>query len=205
MAYSDFTVETVLSTFGVKIVNGPLFEAITPHPIPKWLGELLARRTPLFTSSEKARSESLIWPILLAAREVCSDRLAIYSGQQFEVNRERGLSGECDFLIAVAPSTLPVQPPIVTVVEAKKADIDSGTGQCLAEMIAADEFNRAAGFSVRPIYGCITTGEVWVMLRLENRIATMANRRFSPLVPEDILGVFRAILEEYDRITSKVA
>jgi hypothetical protein len=48
--------------------------------------------------SEKARSEFIVAPVLLVARELSHDTVAIYSGQRLDVDASRGLQGECDFI-----------------------------------------------------------------------------------------------------------
>jgi hypothetical protein len=46
--------------------------------------------------SEKARSEFVVAPILLAARELSHDAFAIYSGQRLGVDASRGLQLPAD-------------------------------------------------------------------------------------------------------------
>ncbi len=47
--------------------------------------------------------------------------------------------------------------PIIAVVQAKQNNFTEGWGQCLAEIIAAQQLNSAK----IPIYGVVTDGEVW--------------------------------------------
>lgn len=201
MAYSDFTIENVAEKLGVTTGPANLFANATPVPPPQWLLDSFARNTALATASEKARSEFMIAPVLQAAREVCGNRLAIYSGQRLDVDPGRGLNGECDFLLAVAPAVLPLRPPILTVVEAKKADLDLGLGQCAAEMVAARELNLKAKQPDRPVFGCVTNGELWLFMRLTGSHVEMDNRNIYIGEIARLLGVFRAILAEYDRAT----
>ena len=97
----------------------------------------MARGTRLATISEKARSEFIVAPVLLAARESTAGRLAIFSGQRLDVDPARGLVGECDFILAVGPAVPPLRGPIATVVEAKENDVEAGLGQCVAQMAGA--------------------------------------------------------------------
>lgn len=39
-------------------------------------------------------------------------------------------------------------------------------GQCIAGMIAAQQFNQREGQSIEVIYGAVTTGEIWKFLKL---------------------------------------
>ena len=52
--------------------------------------------------SEKARSEFIVAPILLAVRELSGERIAILSGQRLDVDPDRRLQGECDFILALS-------------------------------------------------------------------------------------------------------
>ena len=59
--------------------------------------------------------------------------------------------------------------PIVTLVEAKKEDLNGGLGQCIAEMIAAQYFNRQEETEIKEIYGVVTSGTIWKFLKLSDR------------------------------------
>ncbi len=178
MAYCDFTLESVAASLGTTTQQAMLFPELEPLPIPQWLSEMLGKRTQLALISDKARSEFIVSPILLACRELSKDCLAIFSGQRLDVDAERGLVGECDFILALAPPVPPLRSPILTIVEAKKNDIEAGLGQCTAQMIAAQLFNRASGREQVPVYGCITSGEVWQFLQLSHTVAFIDEQRY---------------------------
>jgi hypothetical protein len=178
MAYSDFTLESVAASLGVTTEPATLFPDLSPVPVPAWLADTLAKNTPLTLISEKARSEFIVVPILRACRELSNNRLAIFSGQRLDVDPERGLAGECDFLLALAPPLPPLRAPLVSVVEAKKNDIEAGLGQCVAQMVAAALFNRSAGRHDLRVFGCVTTGEVWQFLQLREPAALVDERRY---------------------------
>lgn len=57
----------------------------------------------------------------------------------------------------------------MTLVEAKNQNINSGLGQCGAEMVAAQIYNNTNNQSIKSIYGCVTTGSIWRFMRLENQ------------------------------------
>lgn len=201
MPYSDFSLEDVTRKLGIATHGGDLFPGLEPVPVPAWLVTALARNTPLAYVSEKARSESIIAPVLTAAREVTGGRLAVYSGQRLDADPERGLVGECDFILALAEPVPPLRAPIVTVVEAKKADIELGLGQCIAEMAGAWAFNEAAGDGHRPVFGCVTSGESWLFLRLTGSAAVIDTRRHYVTDLGPVLGAFRAIVAVCDAAT----
>jgi hypothetical protein len=200
MAYSDFTLDTAVSRLGIQTDTGQLFPGLQPLPVPSWLGEILSKRTALALISEKARSEFIVVPILLAGRELSCNRLAIFSGQRLDIDPEQGLIGECDFILALAPPVLPMRAPIITLVEAKKNDVEQGLGQCIAQMVAAQRFNRNAGMKPAPIFGCVTTGEIWQFLRLEDALIVLDEHRHYLDDVGGILAAFQSILAVEDAI-----
>src|SRR5436190_18654460 len=115
MAFSEFTLEEVARSLGITTEEADLFPGAAPPPVPGWLPGWLARGTHLALISEKARSEFIVVPILLAGRELSGDRFAIFSGQRLDVDPERGLTGECDFILGLGPPVPPLRAPVVTV------------------------------------------------------------------------------------------
>lgn len=196
MAYSDFNLETVARDLGIVSRSAELFPDIQPAVVPTWLRDLLTRGAQdiqLSLISEKSRSEFIVAPVLLAGRELSGNQFAIYSGPRLDVDPERGLVGECDFILSASEPLLPLQAPIVMVVEAKKNDIEGGLGQCIAQMVAADQFNRARGRVDRGIFGCVTTGEAWQFLRLAGSEAMLEQRRFYLDAIDMVLGILKGI------------
>ena len=196
MSFSEFTLESVERQLGVTTQEAVLFPDSPVAQVPEWLPGLLDRRTRLALISEKARSEFIVAPILMAAREISGDQFAIYSGQRLDVDPDRGLVGECDFILALGPAVPPLHAPIMTVVEAKKNDIEVGLGQCIAQMVAARKFNEAAGRMMSPIYGCVTTGETWQFVRLTDQIALLDRDSYYLNNVAAILGVLQAIYRD---------
>jgi transketolase C-terminal domain/subunit len=90
--------------------------------------------------------------------------------------------------VTSSPEQLFIEAPTVIVVEAKKEDLNGGLGQCVAEMLAAQRFNEKND-NVNTIYGCVTTGNLWKFLKLEEQTITIGLREY-PLPPiEEILGI----------------
>ncbi len=197
MTYSDFDLNTARRTFGLTITQEPLFPAIEPLPLSPWLQEALNKGEQLALVSEKARSEFIVAPILLSSRDLSHNRVQIYSGQRLDVEPQRGLSGECDFILSWTPPSPTLQAPVVVIVEAKKNDIESGLGQCTAQMIGASLFNQQEGNGLETIFGCVTTGETWQFLKLETPHLLIDSHRYYINEVEQILGVFQAILNFY--------
>ena len=178
MAYNDFSLDKVESALGVTLDLVDLFTPLVPLPVPEWLAEALARGMELALVSEKARSEFIVSPILLESRQLSHNAITIYSGQRLDVQPEKGLVGECDFILAASRSFPILHSPLVAIVEAKKNDIEAGLGQCIAQMVGARYFNERAGNSVGPIFGCVTTGETWQFLRLDGATAAIDRKRY---------------------------
>jgi hypothetical protein len=141
--------------------------------------------------SEKARSEFIVAPILLAVRELSGERVAILSGQRLDVDAGRRLLGECDFILALSDPVPRLRAPVLTMVEANKNDIEAALGQCVAQMVAAQLYNERSGQPMPAIYGCVTTGEDWQFLRLEDTAVTIDQGR---LYIDNVGGILAALL-----------
>lgn len=177
MAYSDFDVATVESRFEVRVLPGTVFPLLAPLAPPGWLTDLLARGNQLRVASAKARNEFIVAPILLGVRELSGNMMAIFSGERFDVDSSTGLAGECDFLLTLSPAVPIIRAPAMFIVEAQKQDIEGGLGQCTALMVAARRFNLRQGRPLDRVYGCVTTGEDWQFLRLDESVITYDTTR----------------------------
>ncbi len=142
--------------------------------------QLLGQNIPLAVaiSTEKARSELIIAPVLLEARRQVQRSLSLFSGVEFNVDPSRGLSGVCDYLLSLSPEQLTIEVPVVTVVEAKNDNLKSGLAQCMAEMVAARLFNQQKGRELPRVYGVVTTGRLWKFLRLEGDVVSLDLREY---------------------------
>ena len=183
MAYSDFTLNELKKRFGLKVhEQRDLFSHIAPQTLPATLEVLLRRYLPLALNlnTEKARSELIIAPFLTELKLLYAERISLFSGLEFNVDEASGLKGRCDFILAESPEQLVLTAPVCVLVEATQArqvhlqgqeakneNIIAGLAQCLAEMIAAQRFNLAAGLEPAMIYGVVTTGMLWRFLQLE--------------------------------------
>src|SRR5262245_49280553 len=101
MAFSDFDLKTARERFGLTIdERSDLFAAVPVVAIPDRLRQTLGKwaSAALAMNTEKARSEMIIAPILMEAVGLLGDRVSLFSGIAFDVDKERGLNGACDFL-----------------------------------------------------------------------------------------------------------
>ncbi|MCJ8282489.1 MAG: hypothetical protein MJK14_22340 [Rivularia sp. ALOHA_DT_140] len=191
-SYSKFTLAKVKEKFEL-ITNEKIDLFIdTPNLEPSmFLKDILAYNLPiaLASNSEKARSELIIAPILIELRKQLQDKINIFSGIEFNVESENGLTGICDFIITNSQEQLFISSPVVTLVEAKKENINAGLGQCVAEMIAAKIFNERSKNQIPAIYGTVTTGTNWRFLKLEENIINIDLSEYYLRDLEKILGI----------------
>lgn len=200
MPYSEFTtIGKVKQAFALTTQEGIRFlPDINPIAPSATLSAFLEESLPLAvaTGSEKARSELIISPVLVEVRKILQRQISLFSGEDFTVDLAAGLSGVCDFLISRSPELLEIEAPAVVIVEAKKADLKPGIGQCVAEMVAAQKFNEAKEQPIRCIYGSVSSGTQWRFLKLEDRIVTIDLTDY-PLPPvETILGILVWMIQE---------
>ena len=144
--------------------------------------------------SEKSRSEFIVAPILLASRELSGDVIAIYSGQSLNVDPAKGLVGECDFILARSQPLPVLRAPLITIVEAKRNDIELGLGQCAAQMVGARQFNEHRGSPNATVFGCVTTGDVWQFLKLEANQLGLDRQRYNIDKLATILAIIQAMI-----------
>lgn len=162
MSYSQFkTISSAKIAFNLTVVEGdrflPEIEAIAPSAI---LSGYLQESLPIVgtSGSEKARSEGIIYPMLLEVRRQLDRQVSLFSGEEFNVDESVGLKVVCDFSIARSHSVLEIEALAVVVVEAKKTDMKTGFGQCIAEMVAVQRFNEAQSHPIPRIYGSVSNG-----------------------------------------------
>jgi hypothetical protein len=180
MAYSSFTLRRAKEELNLNFVEGVRFlpDLNLVHPIitaSHNLTEFLMESIPLAIAmgSEKARSELIISPILFEVRKQLNRQISFFSGEEFNVDESIGLNGVCDFLISRSTEQLFVESPVVAIVEAKKDDLKSGLGQCIAEMVAAQRFNLHRENAIDIVYGCVTSGNRWIFLQLKDQTLTI--------------------------------
>jgi hypothetical protein len=79
-------------------------------------------------------------------------------------------------------------------VEAKQGDLNSGWGQCIAEMVAAQKFNELSETTISAVYGVVTNGTLWQFLRLQGDRVAIEPQEY-PLMPvANILGILRQMI-----------
>ena len=199
MAYSDFTLEAVRREFQLEIVEsaGIFSEASTVVPQEHFMAELEEKvELAISSGTEKARSELIVTDVLFELRKHFDRRISFFSGIEFSVDAEQGLTGICDFLVSLSPILSFLEAPVIILVEAKRENLTTGFGQCAAEMIAAQRFNKEKGNDIRHIYGTTTSGTEWRFLKLEG-VRLHIDRAVYPIAQCDkILGILSSMVEQ---------
>ena len=191
MAYSRFTLSKVVENFQLTIIEGDRFLPDVPPISPSaLLTDTLKETVPwaIAVSSEKARSEGIINPVLLEVRRRLRGKISVFSGEEFTVQPEVDLTGDVDFLISRSPEQLFIKVPAVVLVATKTQDLKQALGECVAEMVAAQRFNEQKRLSISTIYGVVTSGTVWRFLKLEQQVITVDLTNYSLPPVEEVLS-----------------
>ncbi|TRU66069.1 MAG: hypothetical protein EWV55_09675 [Microcystis viridis Mv_BB_P_19951000_S69] len=200
MAYSNFKLDELVKIFNLTIQeNSELFDTIPELECSEHLITTLQETVDLAVAinTEKARSEMIVVPVLLELRRQLKHQISLFSGVDFTVDFSQGLNGICDFIISKNPEQLFIRQPIVTIVEAKNENLNSGFGQCIAEMIAAQIFNQREGNELPAIYGVVTTGTIWRFLKLVGKTVEIDLSEYYIKDINKILGIlYHAIINK---------
>ena len=125
--------------------------------------------------NETTICERIISPML----ELVADHyevLKIWSHVSYNVNKDKGLQGEPDYLVAQKTKYGDMDIPPICIIEAKRDNFDEGWTQALAEMVAASLQGKTS------CYGIVTTGNTWEFGYLENNVFTRDPVKFSATV-----------------------
>ncbi|QSJ18959.1 hypothetical protein JYQ62_09530 [Nostoc sp. UHCC 0702] len=204
MAYSDFSLAKVKNDFGLTLDESRSLFVDTKPVLPSaTLKTLLSDYIPLAISisTEKARSEFLIAPILAEVRRLLNNQISLFSGNEFNVDAQRGLQGFCDYIMSGSKEQLYITAPVTIIFEAKKEDIIGGLGQCVAAMVAAQLFNQSKGNEIERIYGSVTTGTSWKFLFLEGSVVYIDEIEYYIKEVDKILGI---LLQPFQPVLSTV-
>ncbi len=200
MAYSDFTLEAIVDQQNLLLHDKViLFGHAEPISPSTWLQETLtlSEHWGIPSGSEKARSEFIVAPILLEIERRNPGKFVVFSGKLLDIDKEKGLNGECDFILSKGDATRILQAPIFSILEAKKQDIEIGLGQCVAQVVGATLFNQRKGNPVSTLYGCVTTADRWQFFSLNQQELSIDRQIYTyPDNLDRILGIFQFILDQ---------
>ena len=165
MPYGKFeSVEQVAGIFSIKVKDGSAINCKSIE-IPELLSNNIKRRLldSLSFRNEATVCNKVITPMLNIVEEN-NKPLNVWIEEPFNVDKEKGLMGEPDYLIAPATDYGGMALPPLCIIEAKKQDWDEGWAQALAEMVAAS----IKGANI--CYSIVTTGKIWQFSKLESNI-----------------------------------
>jgi hypothetical protein len=193
--YGDFSFDSLLAEFSLAVTQAPLFTSVPRVEPTPWLRDALQKGRRVAFFSEKSRSEFIVAPVLLTCQEMLQSSCCVYSGVRLDVDADKGLKGECDFILARTPPSPALRAPLLMVVEAKKNDIEEGLAPCAAQMIGARLFNEKHKEALTEIYGCVTTGEAWQFLRLAGQELVIDADRYYITEVSAVLGILVAVMK----------
>ena len=199
MAYSNFTLEAVQEAFQLESIQSVgIFSETEPIEPSVELTKALAKKVPLAVAigTEKAKSEMIVADILIELREHFEHCISLFSGIDFNVDAENDLTGVCDFLVSLSPNQYYLEAPVIILVEAKKDDLITGLGQCVAEMIAAQRFNAEKGNDIPCVYGATTTGVNWLFLKLVGKRLHIDMATYMLERCDRILGILASMVSQ---------
>lgn len=205
MAFSDFDLKTVCERFTLRLEESrDLYSLVAPLEPPPHLREILDEWAPaaVAMNTEKARSEMIIAPILMAAVRLAEPPINLFSGVAFDVDKEQGLNGACDYLLTRSAERFFIRRPVVAIVEAKREDIAGGLGQCVAEMVAARIYNEREGSPHRIVHGVVTNGSIWRFLRLEENLVVIDRPEYYLAQVGHILGILLSLIADKESSTT---
>ena len=199
LAYNNFTLDILIQQFGLSVLSeADVFAEAMPVTPSVLLRETLTEFLPLALeiSTEEARSEFIIAPVMAETWRQFDGMVSLFSGVDFTVDVEAGLAGVCNYLISLSPQQLAVQAPVLAVVEAKNESIKIGLAQCMAEMLAAQRFNERRGLPLPSVYGVVTTGSLWKFLRLRGSTIIVDETEYHIKHVEQIVGILVFLVRE---------
>jgi len=200
MSYSDFNIKKVQNDFDLKIVEKfGLFSTIKTVEISDYFVTTLKENIPLAISinTEKAKSELIISNVLIEIRKLFNREISFFSGIEFNIDKDKGLNGYCDFLISLSAEQLFIKSPVIALVEAKNENIIAGLGQCIAEMVASKMFNEIEGNDTSVVYGAVTTGVSWKFIKLVDNIVHIDLKDYSlEENPKLIIGILSSMMQQ---------
>jgi hypothetical protein len=199
MAYSDFNLKKVKDELGLQVLEEKgVFDSLKPVEPSKLLADILDENVPLALAinTEKARSELIVSNVLVELRKVFDRKISIFSGIEFNVDKERGLNGFCDFIVSASSEQLMLDFPVVTIVEAKNENLIGRIGQCIAEMFASDIQNKRENRQTECVYGTVTSGNAWKFIKLKNNTVYIDMKEYYIDNIGKILGILTSMVKQ---------
>ncbi len=188
MAYTDFkNISQVCETFDCDLEKKEFVEE-KKFECDEWIYNYISKNLETGTSysSEASICEDIIKPIVKIVTD--NNGLPVWSHVQFDVDKEKGLTGSPDYLFAPAMrGGVAFKLPVVCLGEAKKDKFDEAWGQTAAEMVAAQIANKNKEVA---IYGLATNGKTWEFGKLLGDLFTIETK---PISVNDLQQIFNML------------
>lgn len=197
-SYSTFTAEDIRQLGIETVVEAHKWGASEPLEPSDWLKTTLQKNMRLPLITEKAKSEFIVAPILTEMHELSLDMFTFFSGSSFDVDKTLGLRGRCDFIFSLKPHAATIEAPIFSIIEAKNDGIEEAYPQCIAQLYAAELYNKKYNLEFPFIYGAVTTGFNWKFIRYENKKAFIDTDMFYMDQLPELLGILQKVINYYN-------
>jgi hypothetical protein len=203
MTFSQFkSLAAVARAFSIETWNEDFLRIHANNlPSASFLDRLpIILKQSLHKSSEAARCEMLIAPMLFDAWQQHASTLKLWSHAPLEV--DAALMGTPDYVIAQQSKfgVAVMGTPIMVAVEAKQDNFIAGWGQCAAEMLAAQKLNEDESVTV---FGIVTNGESWEFAKLEDKRLTQQPTALGIDNLSTLFGALSYIMEECAKQVTK--
>ena len=178
-----YELEDILAEFGYRLERSQVdfvqFQGLLPG-CDRLAQQLRQRLNYVSLSSEAARRETFIAPIVMDAAEISLAQVRI----EYPLTVSNWLRGTLDYYVFQGQQLL--------VIEAKQADLVKGFKQLSVELIALDQAEKTD----QPlILGAVTTGEVWMFGLLHRRDRLIVQNTKLYLVPDELETLMRILVQ----------
>ncbi len=178
-----YEIEDILAEFGYRLersqVNLAQFQGLLPG-CDRLAQQLRQRLNYVSLSSEAARRETFIAPIVMDAAEVSLAQVRI----EYPLNVTNWLKGTLDYYLYQGQQLL--------IIEAKQADLVKGFKQLAVELIALDQAEKT---DQSVLLGAVTTGEVWMFGQLHRSDRLIMQNTKLYLVPDELEVLLRILVQ----------
>jgi len=155
----------------------------------KKLQDIFYENLPKITlTSEMAKRDFMIAPLLWEIIRHVKAKIKV----EYSIEIDEKLGGLLDYLIHSEQK--------IIIIEAKKADLEKGFNQLIAELIAMDKY-QGDNEPLKFLYGAVSIGELWRFGILDRRAKNILRDLHTYRVPEDIeevISIIVGILESAD-------
>jgi len=129
----------------------------------------------------------VIFPILREVYKKYNEEFSLWV--QKPISYDERLNGTPDYIVSKKSELGKtfLEFPLLIVAEAKKNDFEQGWGQCLAELVAAENINADSQMLV---YGIVTDGKLWEFGTLTEKVFTKNRTGFTI---DDLAELFGAL------------